>query len=268
MIKRDKRGGNKTLTFFFEVPMTKRRRIAVANWKMHGHLTSGLVLSRDIAELAQAAKPLNFDIVLCPPATLIWPVCDALQGMPIMLGGQDCHTKTHGAFTGDISAAMFVDLGCRFMILGHSERRHGHGESCEIIAQKVEAAQLAGLTVILCVGETAADLEKGNAAGFIEKQLRDSLPKNARMEHLIVAYEPVWAIGTGQQPEPADIVAVNKIIRKTLGDAGDTVRILYGGSVTSSNVAAIMKESEIDGVLVGSASLNAESFWTIAQACG
>ncbi len=247
--------------------MSKRRRLAVANWKMHGHLTSGLVLARDVAEFAESAKPLNFDIVLCPPATLTWAVSDALQGMPVMVGGQDCHTKTHGAFTGDISAAMFVDLGCRYMILGHSERRHGHGETSDIVAQKVEAAQMAGLTAILCVGETAEDLQKGEANDLIEKQLRESLPKNFRSEHLVIAYEPVWAIGTGVQPEPKDIVAVNKAIRKVLGKAGETVRVLYGGSVTPSNVASVMKEEEIDGVLVGSASLNAESFWAIAEAC-
>ncbi len=247
--------------------MSKRRRIAVANWKMHGRLTSGLVLARDIAELAQAAKPLNFDVVLCPPATLTWAISDALQGMPVMLGGQACHRLTHGAYTGDLSAAMFVDLGCQYMIVGHSERRQGHGETNELVAKKVEAAQLAGLTAILCVGETAEDLKNAEASEIIEKQLRESLPHNVKTHHLIVAYEPVWAIGTGQQPEPPDIVAVNKTIRKVFGEIGETIRVLYGGSVTPSNAASILKEQDIDGVLVGSASLNAESFWAIAEAC-
>lgn len=247
--------------------MSKRRRMIVANWKMYGRLTSGLVLARDIAALAEEAKPLNFDLVLCPPATLTWAVSEALLGTPVMLGGQNCHTANHGAYTGDLSAAMFVDLGCRYMILGHSERRHGHGESNELIAKKVEAAQLGGLTTILCVGETAAELQSGTTAQIIEKQLRESLPKNVKTANLVVAYEPVWAIGTGQQPAPEDVVTVHRLIRKVLGEVGETVRVLYGGSVTPSNAESILREDDVDGVLVGSASLSAEGFWAIAQKC-
>ncbi|MDR3450844.1 MAG: triose-phosphate isomerase [Alphaproteobacteria bacterium] len=247
--------------------MSKRRRLVVANWKMYGRLTSGLVLARDIAEKAEAARPLNFDVVLCPPATLTWACSDALMGTPVMLGGQDCHTATHGAYTGDISAAMFADLGCRFVIVGHSERRHGHGEPSELIAQKVEAAQLAGLTAILCVGETAAELESGSASEIIEKQLKDSLPQNVKMANLVVAYEPVWAIGTGQQPSPEDVAAVHRTIRKALGEIGPSVRVLYGGSVNPGNAGALLAQEEIDGVLVGSASLNADGFWAIAEKC-
>ncbi len=244
-----------------------RRRIVIANWKMYGRLTSGLVLARDIADMANKAKPLDFDVVLCPPATLTWAIAEAIQGSPVTMGGQDCHPATHGAYTGDLSAAMFVDLGCQYVILGHSERRHGHGESSELISRKVEAAQVAGLTTVLCVGETAADLEAGETAEIIEKQLRESLPKKLRVSNLIVAYEPVWAIGTGQQPTPEDVVTVHKLIRKVLGDVGETVRVLYGGSVTPSNAESILKEVDVDGVLVGSASLNADSFWSIAQKC-
>ena len=247
--------------------MSKRRRLIVANWKMYGRLTSGLVLARDIAELAQSGRPLSFDLVLCPPATLTWAVSEALQGTPVLLGAQDCHTATHGAYTGDLSAAMFVDLGCRYIILGHSERRYAHGESSALIAQKVEAAQLAGLTTIVCVGETAADLQAGATAEIIEKQVRESLPKNVKTANLVIAYEPVWAIGTGQQPAPEDVVVVNKLIRKVLGEIGETVRILYGGSVTPANAATFLNEDDIDGVLVGSASLNAEGFWAIAETC-
>ncbi|MDR3424787.1 MAG: triose-phosphate isomerase [Alphaproteobacteria bacterium] len=247
--------------------MSKRRRLIVANWKMYGRLTSGLVLARDIAEMAQNARPLNFDLVLCPPASLTWAVSDALQGMPIGIGGQDCHTATHGAYTGDLSAAMFVDLGCRYMILGHSERRHGHGESSELIAKKVEAAQLAGLTTIVCVGETAADLEAGATEEIIQKQIRESLPPGVKTANLVIAYEPVWAIGTGQTPTPEDVVGVHKKIRKMLGEIGETIRILYGGSVTPSNAESLLSQNEIDGVLVGSASLNADGFWAIAEKC-
>lgn len=247
--------------------MSKRRRLVVANWKMYGRLTSGLVLARDVAEKAEAARPLNFDLVICPPATLTWAVGEAILGTPVSLGGQDCHTATHGAYTGDVSAAMFVDLGCRYIILGHSERRYGHGETSELIAQKVEAAQLAGLTTIVCVGETAEQLQSGATAEIIEKQLRESLPKNVKTANLVIAYEPVWAIGTGQQPAPEDVVVVHQLIRKVLGEVGQTVRVLYGGSVTPSNAEAILKEDEVDGVLVGSASLNAEGFWAIAEKC-
>jgi len=247
--------------------MSKRRRLVVANWKMYGRLTSGLVLARDVADFAEKARPLNFDVVVCPPATLTWAVGEAILGTPVALGAQDCHTATHGPYTGDISAAMFVDLGCRYIILGHSERRHGHGESNELIAQKVEAAQLAGLTTIVCVGETAAELEAGSTADIIEKQIRESLPKQVKTANLVIAYEPVWAIGTGQQPSPADVVVVHKLIRKILGEIGETVRVLYGGSVSPANAASILKETEVDGVLVGSSSLNADGFWAIAENC-
>ena len=247
--------------------MSKRRRVVVANWKMYGRLTSGLVLARDVAEKAEAARPLNYDIVICPPATLSWAVSEAILGTPLLLGAQDCHTATHGAYTGDLSAAMFSDLGCRYIILGHSERRYGHDESSELIAKKVEAAQLAALTTIVCVGETAAELEAGSTASIIEKQLKESLPANVKMSNLVIAYEPVWAIGTGQQPSPEDIVDVHQGIRKALGEAGETVRIIYGGSVSPSNAKAILAHEDIDGVLVGSASLNADGFWAIAQEC-
>ncbi len=247
--------------------MSKRRRMAVGNWKMYGRLTSGMVLARDLVEKAEANKPLDFDIVICPPATLVWPISEAVLGSPISLGAQDCHTATHGAYTGDLGAAMFADLGCRYVILGHSERRNGHGETNELIAAKVAAAQLSGLTAILCVGETAEQLASGETAEIIEKQLKESIPDKCRMSSLVIAYEPVWAIGSGQQPSPTDIVAVNKIIRKALGPAGDTVQVLYGGSVTPVNAGLILDEMDIDGVLVGSASLNADGFWAIAEKC-
>jgi len=247
--------------------MSKRRRLVVANWKMYGRLTSGLVLARDVAEKAEAARPLNFDVVLCPPSTLTWAVSETLQGTHVMLGAQDCHTATHGAYTGDISAAMLVDLGCRYIILGHSERRRGHGETNSLVSEKVEAAQMAGLTTIVCVGETAEQLAAGETETIIESQLRESLPKNVKTANLVIAYEPVWAIGTGQQPTAEDVITVHKLIRKILGEIGETVRVLYGGSVSPSNAASILVQDEVDGVLVGSASLSAEGFWAIAEKC-
>lgn len=247
--------------------MSKRRRLVVGNWKMNGRLTSGLVLARDVVEKAAAKKPLGYDVVLCPPACLIWPVSEATAGTPVHLGGQDCHYATHGAFTGDTSAAQLADLGCRYVILGHSERRQEHHESNQLIAQKVEAAQLAGLTAIVCVGETAEQLAAGSTAEIITKQVKESLPKDVRVASLVIAYEPIWAIGSGQQPAPADIAVVHQTIRKALGASGEVVRVLYGGSVSPANAAAILAEPEIDGVLVGSASLNADGFWAIGEKC-
>jgi triosephosphate isomerase len=245
--------------------MSKRRRLIVGNWKMNGRLTSGLVLARDIVDKAAAKKPLGYDIVLCPPATLVWPVSEIVSGTPIHLGGQDCHYATHGAYTGDVAAAQLADLGCRYVIVGHSERRQAHGESNELIAKKVEAVQLAGLTAILCVGETAEQLASGDTADIITQQVRESLPTNIRFAHLVIAYEPVWAIGSGQQPTPADIAAVHKNIRKAIGASGEVVQVLYGGSVTPANAGNTLAEPEVDGVLVGSASLNADGFWAIGE---
>ena len=245
--------------------MARRRRLIVANWKMHGRLTSGLDLARDVAMHAVEARMSNVDLVLCPPATLLWPIGEALMGTPVALGGQDCHTETHGAYTGDMSAAMLADLGCRYVILGHSERRSRHGETDHLIARKVAAAQAAGLTVILCVGETAEHLQAGKSAEVITAQVAESLPQGYKKSHLVIAYEPVWAIGSGQQPSPADIAATHRLIRKALGPAGESVQVLYGGSVAPLNAESILNEIEVDGVLVGSASLNADGFWAIAE---
>ena len=203
-------------------------------------------------------------MVVCPPATLIWPVNEAIVGTPVHLGGQDCHYATHGPYTGDVSAAQLADLGCRYVIVGHSERREAYKESNALIAQKVEAAQMAGLTAIMCVGETAEQLKSGATAEIITKMVKESLPANVRHAHLVVAYEPVWAIGSGQQPAPADIAVVHKTIRAALGVAGETVQVIYGGSVSPANAKNIMAEVEVDGVLVGSASLNSDGFWAIA----
>jgi triosephosphate isomerase (TIM) len=248
--------------------MSKRRRLIVGNWKMNGRLTSALVLARDIVEKAEAKKPLSYDIVLCPPATLLWPISEAVAGTPVHLGGQDCHYATHGPYTGDVSAAQLADLGCRYVIVGHSERRQAYNESNELIGKKLEAAQMAGLTAILCVGETAEQLAAGSTVDIITKQVKESLPPSLRTAHLVVAYEPVWAIGSGQQPSPSDIAEVHKVIRKALGGAaGEIVPVLYGGSVSPANAASILAESEVDGVLVGSASLNSDGFWAIGEKC-
>jgi triosephosphate isomerase (TIM) len=245
--------------------MSKRRKTIVANWKMNGRLTSGLNLARDIADHATSGKPLPFDVVLCPPATLIWPVAEAIMGSPVLLGGQDCHMANHGAYTGDVSAGMLADLGCRYVILGHSERRWGHGESSELVAKKVAAAQLAGLTSIVCIGETKEQRASGMVETSIVQQLVASLPEKGQASQLMVAYEPVWAIGSGATPELDDIRQIHQLIRRALGAAGEAVPVIYGGSVAPNNAEEILSEQEIDGVLVGGASLSSDGFWAIAE---
>lgn len=245
--------------------MAARRKLIVANWKMNGRLTSGLNLAREVAERASASMPLDFDVVVCPPATLIWPIAEALMGTPVFLGGQDCHYANHGAYTGDISAGMLADLGARYVILGHSERRAAYNESGDMIAKKVSAAQLAGLTTIVCIGETLEQRASGATDTSIINQLSASLPDKFHASQLVIAYEPVWAIGSGEIPSIDDICAVNKLVRRSLGAAGDGIQILYGGSVVPSNAGELLQEHEIDGVLVGSASLNSDGFWAIAE---
>lgn len=246
--------------------MSNRRKLIVANWKMNGRLTSGLMLAREISEKALAAKPLPYDIVLCPPYTLLWPVAETLMGTPVFLGAQNCNAANHGAYTGEVSAGMLADLGCRYVILGHSERRVQHNENDETIQKKINAAQLAGLTVILCVGETVEQRSAGLAEKVVAKQVKNALLQDFNAAQLVVAYEPIWAIGTGEQPEMADIQLIHKAIRAALGSRGGSVQVLYGGSVAPSNAKDILALPEVDGVLVGSASLNSDGFWAIAEA--
>jgi triosephosphate isomerase len=243
--------------------MAERIRLVAGNWKMNGQRADGLALARAIA--ARAKGDRRCDLLVCPPATLAAAVGEALAGSGVMLGGQDCHAEPKGAFTGDISAEMLQDAGCSHVILGHSERRHGCGESDAAVRAKVAAAWRAGLVAILCVGETRAEREAGHAVAVVAGQLAGSLPDGADAGRLVVAYEPVWAIGTGLIPLSADIAAMHEAIRDCL--PADT-RILYGGSVNPGNAGEILALAAVDGALVGGASLKAEDFWAIAQACG
>lgn len=245
--------------------MAKRRKLIVGNWKMNGRLTSGLNLAKEVSDRASEAMPLEFDVVLCPPATLLWPISEALMGSPVMLGAQDCHFANHGAYTGDISAGMLADLGCRYVILGHSERRAAYGEDGEVIAKKVAGAQLAGLVTIVCVGETLEQRAAGQTEAAIADQLASSLPAKLHAAQLVIAYEPVWAIGAGEVPETEEISATCRLIRRSLGATGEMVQVLYGGSVVPSNAEEIMSDPDVDGVLVGGASLNSDGFWAIAE---
>lgn len=216
-----------------------------------------------------ASRLPNVQVALAPPYTLVLAMREAVQ--EIGVGGQDCHVKPGGAFTGDVSAPMLADAGADFTIVGHSERRALHGESNELVRTKAESAQAAGLAVILCVGETEAERDSGNAEGVVCDQLDGSLPRESEAAaRLSVAYEPVWAIGTGRVPSIEDVGAMHRAIRAKLvaiyGEAGQGVRILYGGSVNAGNAAELLAADEVGGALVGGASLTADGFTAIIGA--
>ena len=243
-----------------------RRKLVAGNWKMHG-VASDLGAIAAIAEAAAGAE--SVDVALCLPATLIERAARAAPGFAI--GGQDVHRSSRGAHTGCVSAAMLVDAGARLTIVGHSERRAAQGEGDAEVKAKAEAALAAGLEVILCVGESDAVREAGAAVATVAAQLDASLPSGDGTG-LAVAYEPVWAIGTGKIPSLADIGEMHAALRARLvsayGPAGDGVRLLYGGSVKPSNAAAIFAIDDVDGALVGGASLTAEDFLPIVEAAG
>jgi triosephosphate isomerase len=244
------------------------RPLIAGNWKMHGLSAEGLALARAVA----AGAPGGADLVLCPPATLVAAVAAALAGTPVAAGGQDCHMAAKGAHTGDIAAAMLADAGARFVILGHSERRGAYRETDPTVRAKAEAAIAVGLTPIVCVGEPEDDRLLGRAEEVVADQLAGSLPDGFAAAGGVVAYEPVWAIGTGRTPTEADIAAMHAMIRARLearfGAAGGGLRILYGGSVKPGNAAGILAIPHVDGALVGGASLVAQDFLGIAAAAG
>ncbi len=244
------------------------RKLIAGNWKMNGLGADGLALAADLAQRVQRDR-LGCDLLVCPPATLLRAVADALAGSGIAMGGQDCHAERFGAHTRDIGAPMLKDAGCSHVILGHSERRTDHHESDALIRAKAEAARAAGLIAILCVGETAQQRDAGRALEVVSSQLAGSLPDAMTAAQLVVAYEPVWAIGTGRTPTAADIAAVHGHIRARLqrrvADAA-SVRLLYGGSVKPENARELLHVADVDGALVGGASLKPADFWAIARA--
>jgi len=243
------------------------RKLVAGNWKMNGLRADGVALARALATRAADTAP-KCDLLVCPPATLLVQVGAVLAASPIALGGQDCHDEAKGAHTGDIAASMLTDAGASYVILGHSERRAGHHETDALVRAKLMAARAAGLTPIVCVGETAAERAAGAALAIIGGQMGGSLPENHGGDPLVVAYEPVWAIGSGRTPTSAEIAEVHGFIRaelrKRVADAG-AVRILYGGSVNARNARDLLAIADVDGALVGGASLDADSFWAIAQ---
>ncbi len=245
-----------------------RRRLIAGNWKMNGLRESGVALAAAVAECARDGDGPSGDLLICPPAHLLFPVADALRGSSIALGGQDCHTARSGAHTGDISAEMLRDAGCTYVILGHSERRADHGERDETVRAKAEVAQAAGLIPIVCVGETADQRAAGEALAVVAGQVEGSLPPNCTGANLVIAYEPVWAIGTGLTATPDDVATAHAHIRDALGrmlgpEAAASIRILYGGSVKPSNAPDLLALADVDGALVGGASLKADDFWAI-----
>ncbi len=247
--------------------MNAVRPLVAGNWKMHGQAAALVEIRRLLDLLAKGPRP-EVDIMICPPATLLAQARYALSKSDILLGGQDCHTKTEGAHTGDISAEMLADAGARAIIVGHSERRTDHGETDSLVAAKAAAAHRAGLMAIICLGETEGERRKSATLEVVGNQLEGSLASSANAANTVIAYEPVWAIGTGLTPTPVDVAEVHNFIRDGLSrrlgaQEGGSVRILYGGSVKPDNAAELLAIANVNGALVGGASLKAADFYAI-----
>ena len=242
------------------------KKLAAGNWKMNG---TGASLS-EVTALIKAHPAPACEMLLCPPATLVAQMASAARGSALLVGGQDCHPKASGAHTGDIAAAMLKDAGAAFVIVGHSERRTDHGETDALVKAKAEAALAAGLIAIVCIGETEGQRDAGETLAVNGRQLDGSIPTGATAANLVIAYEPVWAIGTGRTPTLAEIAEVHAFLRTRLrsliGAEADGVRLLYGGSVKPSNAAEIFAVPHVDGALVGGASLTAADFGAIVAA--
>jgi triosephosphate isomerase len=249
--------------------LSSRRPLVAGNWKMNGLKTPSVA---ELGKIMQGAGELwtTLDLMICPPVTLLMTFAVVAVGSHIVIGAQDCHAEPSGAFTGDISAEMLADMGAKAVIVGHSERRTWHHETDAGVHAKAKAAWRAGLTAIVCIGETRAEREAGHTLDVLGRQIDGSVPDGATADNLVVAYEPVWAIGTGLTPTVADVAEAHAFIRKRIvsrhGPAGDAVRVLYGGSVKPSNAKELMAVANVDGALVGGASLKAEDFLGIAAA--
>jgi triosephosphate isomerase len=246
------------------------RPLVAGNWKMNG-LRAELAEALRVRDAVTSAAPApGADVMICPPATLVAPLADAAKGSRLLVGAQNCHFEVSGAYTGDISAEMLEDAGAVAVIVGHSERRGGHGERDRDVRRKVEAAQRAGLVAIMCIGETGGEREAGLTLEVVRRQLEGSLPGGARAANTSIAYEPVWAIGSGRTPSVADVAEVHAEIRAALvarfGAEGGGMRILYGGSVKPQNARELLSIPDVNGALVGGASLKAEDFLAIVAA--
>ncbi len=244
-----------------------QRKLAAGNWKMNG---TGSSLT-ELKSLSKMHPAPTIDILICPPATLLHRAAQSVVGEGVSIGAQDCHSETSGAHTGDVSADMIKDAGVSAVIVGHSERREDHAEHNENVRSKAKAAVEAGLTAIVCVGESLAQRDAAETLGVVGSQLAGSIPEQSNGENLVVAYEPIWAIGTGKVPTLDQIQEVHDFIRESLvqrfgNETGTSIRLLYGGSVKPENAADIFAVSNVDGALVGGASLKAVDFSAIVNA--
>ncbi|MTH96224.1 triose-phosphate isomerase [Roseibium sp. RKSG952] len=243
--------------------------LVAGNWKMNG-LRASEGEFRKMVEGSIAGASGDCDLMICPPATLLASLSAIAADAPFSVGAQDCHVAQKGAHTGDLSAEMLKDAGAAAVIVGHSERRADHGETDEVVAAKAQAAWRAELLAIICVGETEAERKAGEAVAVVARQIAGSVPDGATAENTVIAYEPVWAIGTGLTPTPGDVADIHKSVREELvqrfGAEGESMRILYGGSVKPSNAVELLTVANVNGALVGGASLKAEDFLGITAA--
>jgi triosephosphate isomerase len=247
-----------------------RRKLIAGNWKMNGLRADGTALAADVAARLKAVGAARYDMLVCPPFTLVPLVLDAVKGSGVIVGGQDCHMQVKGAHTGDTSAAMLKDLGCTHVIVGHSERRTNHAETDAIVKAKAEAGVAAGLVAIVCIGETLEERDAGKTLEINRRQLLGSRPEGATAANTVIAYEPVWAIGTGRTATPEQAQEVHAMIRAELvakrGQAtADGMRVLYGGSMNPKNAKELLALPDIDGGLIGGASLKADDFFAVAE---
>jgi len=245
------------------------RPLVAGNWKMNG-TSASLNELRAIGHGFMTGLDAETDALICPPATLLARACEVLKTTPVKVGGQDCHAKESGAHTGDISAEMLKDAGASHVIVGHSERRTDHGETDAVVCAKAEGAWRAGIVAIICIGETKAERELGSTLDILSRQIAGSVPTTATAQNTVIAYEPVWAIGTGLTPTAADVAEAHAHIRaelkELLGAEAARTRILYGGSVKPANAVELLAIDNVDGALVGGASLKAADFLGIAEA--
>ena len=247
-----------------------RTPLIAGNWKMNGLAKDGLALASGLADKMKGAGNASFEMLIAPPFTLISKVGDAISGSNLKLGAQDCHAAEKGAHTGDVSAVMLKDAGCDYVIVGHSERRTDHAESDEVVKAKAAAAQANGLVAVICIGETEAQRDAGQTLDVNGSQIAGSVPDGSTAANTVIAYEPVWAIGTGRTPTSAEVQDVHAFIRgelaKKVGQAeADKTRILYGGSMNPGNAKELLALQDVDGGLIGGASLKVDDFWAVAS---
>ena len=243
--------------------------LIAGNWKMNGLRQEAHALANAISEAYFQIKPKNMDVLICPPATLLSELGSLIEGSGVLLGAQDCHSEEKGAHTGDISAFMLENIGCRYVIVGHSERRCDHGETNELVCEKARAAHKASLIPIICIGESEGQKNDGKTFEVLEKQIIHSVPKDFVAKDFVLAYEPIWAIGTGRTPLAKEVEETHQYIRRQLSSHlkdGAHVRLLYGGSVKPNNAKEFLSLENVNGALVGGASLKADDFWQIILA--